>query len=165
MRLRRSLFLIVIILALTMANGCTLPTPPTTPTTSTPTSLTPTDTPSPSPQGTVFDSTIQTNNLQPKSRFIANPSAMLDADPRLGWGCYSSNIFNDIPNMASLVYDYTNFGVKRLDTSMQEIEEPIHWHKPEFHVYPEFDQFIDDLECKRCSGKLFASLLGQRRSC
>ena len=145
MKKSSSLFLLVILLSLSLTKGCTLPTPPVTPPTSTLTPITPTKTPAPAPQGAVFDSTIQADNPQPQSRLFAKPSSMLDADSRLGWGCYSSNIFNDIPNMATLVRDYTNFGVKRLDTSMQEIEEPIHWDKPEFHVYPEFDQFIDDL--------------------
>jgi hypothetical protein len=144
MKKPNSLILFLIILILTLPNGCTPPATPTTPT-STPTPISPTKIPTPQPQGEIFDSTIQSNNPLPKSHLIPKPSALLDADPRLGWGCYSSNIFNDIPNMATLVYDYTNFGVKRLDTSMQEIEEPIDWSKPEFYVYPEFDQFIDDL--------------------
>lgn len=139
-----SLFLVI--LALIMLNSCTFPAPPALPTaTFTPTRLPPTITPTPVPQGPVFDATLQTDNALPKSRLITKPSSMLGPDPRLGWGCYSSNIFNDIPNMASLVHDYTNFGLKRLDTSMQEIEEPIDWSKPEFHVYPKYDQFIDDL--------------------
>jgi hypothetical protein len=36
-------------------------------------------------------------------------------------------------------------GIKRLDTSMQEIEEPIDWNRSEFKIFTEYDRFIDAL--------------------
>ena len=111
-----------------------------------------TSTPTPIPITATPTSPIQTNNatLQegnslPRSSITTKPSNLLVADSRLGWGLYSSNIWNDIPHLDSLLNEYTNFGIKRLDTSMQEIEEPIDWNRSEFEIAPEYDRFIDGL--------------------
>jgi hypothetical protein len=88
---------------------------------------------------------LQEGNTLPGFRLLAKPSSQLPPDTRLGWGLYSSNIFNDIPHLDFLINDYTNLGVKRIDTSMQEIEEPIDWNRDEFEIHPNYDQFIDDL--------------------
>jgi hypothetical protein len=88
---------------------------------------------------------LQAGNEQPPYRTLALPSGELDPDASLGWELYSSNIWEDIPNLAFILGDYTNIGIKRLDTSMQEVEEPIDWSQPEFTVFPEYDQLIDSL--------------------
>jgi hypothetical protein len=88
---------------------------------------------------------LQEGNNLPKLRLLTKPSSQLPADTRLGAGLYSSNIFGDIPHLDYLLSGYLDMGIKRLDTSMQEIEEPIDWSKPEFKIYPEYDRFIDDL--------------------
>jgi hypothetical protein len=88
---------------------------------------------------------LQEGNASPRYWLLSLPSSELLADSRLGAGLYSSNIFNDIPNLATLQNDYYDMSVKRLDTSMQEIEEPIDWNRDEFEIPVEYDQFIDDL--------------------
>jgi hypothetical protein len=90
--------------------------------------------------------TLQEGNSLPKEHLLTKPSSQLVADTRIaGTGLYSSNIWNDIPNLEYLVNDFIDMGVKRLDTSMQEVEEPIDWNKPEYEIFPEYDQFIDAL--------------------
>jgi len=91
------------------------------------------------------DPVLQLENNLPLTRLLTKPSSQLVADTRLGWGCYSSNIWNDIPNLGDIINGYIHFGIKRLDTSMQENEEPITWYKQEFEIYPNYDRFIDDL--------------------
>jgi hypothetical protein len=88
---------------------------------------------------------LQAGNSLPRSVLVTQPSDLISPDTRLGWGLYSSNIWNDIPNLDSLLSEYVNFGIKRLDTSMQEIEEPIDWNRSEFEIAPEYDRFIDGL--------------------
>jgi hypothetical protein len=88
---------------------------------------------------------LQDGNNLPKYQLLSKPSSQLPSDIRLGAGLYSSNIFGDMANLDHLLQDYLDMGIRRLDTSMQEIEEPIDWSKPEFHIYPEYDRFIDDL--------------------
>jgi hypothetical protein len=90
--------------------------------------------------------TLQEGNSLPKEQLLTKPSSQLVADTRIaGMGLYSSNIWNDIPHLEYLVNDFIDMGVKRLDTSMQEVEEPIDWNKPEYEIFPEYDQFIDVL--------------------
>ena len=89
---------------------------------------------------------LQEGNSLPGFRLLTRPSSQLVVDTRLGAGLYSSNIWNDIPNLESLLNDYTDLGVKRLDTSMQEIEEPIDWNRSEFEISTEYDRFIDALK-------------------
>jgi hypothetical protein len=88
---------------------------------------------------------LQEGNSLPQSTLVTKPSNLIVPDTRLGWGLYSSNIWNDIPHLDSLLREYVNFGIKRLDTSMQEIEEPIDWNRSEFEIAPEYDRFIDGL--------------------
>ncbi len=90
-------------------------------------------------------SVLQEGNSLPRFRLLTRSSSQLVADTRLGSGLYSSNIWNDIPHLDDLLHEYTDFGAKRLDTSMQEVEEPIDWNRSEFEVFPEYDRFIDGL--------------------
>jgi hypothetical protein len=88
---------------------------------------------------------LQEGNSLPGFWLLPRPSSQLVADTRLGAGLYSSNIWNDIPNLEYLLNDFTDMGIKRLDTSMQEIEEPIDWNRSEFKISTEYDRFIDAL--------------------
>lgn len=88
---------------------------------------------------------LQEGNSLPGFWLLTRPSSQLVADTRLGSSLYSSNIWNDIPHLDSILYDLTDFGIKRLDTSMQEIEEPIDWNRSEFEIFMEYDRFIDEL--------------------
>lgn len=140
------IFLFVLLLA--ACRGTAIPTPdaalpdetPSAVITSTPNP--PTETPLPREKVFVI---LQEGNSLPQIPLAAKPSSQLVPDTRLGWGLYSSNIWNDIPHLDSIINQYTDFGIKRLDTSMQEIEEPIDWSRSEFEIAPEYDHFIDDL--------------------
>jgi parallel beta-helix repeat protein len=88
---------------------------------------------------------MQEGNSLPGFWLLTRPSSQLVADTRLGSSLYSSNIWNDIPHLDSILHDLIDFGIKRLDTSMQEIEEPIDWNRSEFEIFMEYDRFIDEL--------------------
>ena len=88
---------------------------------------------------------LQEGNSLLGFRLLTRPSNQLVADIRLGSSLYSSNIWNDFPHLDDLLHDCTDFGAKRLDTSMQEIEEPIDWNRSEFEIAAEYDRFIDGL--------------------
>ncbi|MFA9402476.1 MAG: hypothetical protein ACERKY_05365 [Anaerolineales bacterium] len=88
---------------------------------------------------------LQEGNSQPRFWLLPRQSNQLVADTRLGAGLYSSNIWNDIPHLDSILNDYTDMGIKRLDTSMQEIEEPIDWNRSEYEIFMEYDRLVDDL--------------------
>jgi hypothetical protein len=92
----------------------------------------------------IFRSLQEGSSLQ-KFPLLAKPSSQLVSDARLGAAFFSSNIFYDILNLDYLLTEYIDLGAKRLDTSMQEVEEPIDWNRDEFYIHPDFDRFIDDL--------------------
>lgn len=136
------LLLILGFLTLIFPSGCT----------SSPTSTPVAVTPSPIPPMVVAvptevpsTVTLQVGNSFPQVSLVTRPSNQLVPDTRIGWSLYSSNIWGDIPNLDSLLNEYVAFGIKRLDTSMQEIEEPIDWNRDEFDIAPQYDRFIDDL--------------------
>jgi hypothetical protein len=91
------------------------------------------------------DVAIQENNSFPKYKFISKPSKQLVSDNRIGSGAYSSFWQNDLPNWESILNQINNFSVKRLDTSLPEVEEPIFWDWSETEIPQEYDCFIDGL--------------------
>lgn len=99
----------------------------------------------PAPAVVQIGPALQAGEALPQSALASLRSDQLVADTRLGWGLYSSNIWNDIPNLEDLLEEYVRFGIKRLDTSMQEIEPPIDWERDEFEIDPRYDRFIDGL--------------------
>jgi hypothetical protein len=88
---------------------------------------------------------LQEGNSLPGFQLLPRPSNQLVADTRLGASLYSSNIWNDIPHLDRILHNYLDFGAKRLDTSMQEVEEPIDWNRSEYEIFVEYDRFVDDL--------------------
>ena len=58
---------------------------------------------------------------------------------------YSKKFTDKIHALGHLIYDFLGLGEKRLDTSMQEVEEPIDWSLDEFEVPQQYDEFINDL--------------------
>jgi hypothetical protein len=88
---------------------------------------------------------IQEGNSSTKYRFEAMPSYRLAKDTRIGSGAYSSFWKNDLPNWKSILDQITDLGVRRLDTSLPEIEEPIFWDWSETEIPKEYDSFIDGL--------------------
>ncbi len=88
---------------------------------------------------------LQEGNSLPKFQLVAKPSSQLAADTRLGYGLGGHYIWNDLKNLEYWLNQLNDFGIKRLDTSMQEGEEPIFWDRPEFDVFPEYDLFIDGM--------------------
>ncbi len=91
--------------------------------------------------GAVF---MQMGNSPAKTQFRAKVSGQLPADFRLGEALYLS-LRDEAESLDHLIYDCIGLGVKRLDTSMQEVEEPIDWSLDEFEVPQQYDEFIDDL--------------------
>lgn len=91
--------------------------------------------------------TLQEDNTQPKFELKPKTSMELPADHRLGWGFGGGNIWGDLKNdqwqwWLDIIND---IGIKRLDTSIQQGEEPIFWERDEFDIFPEYDLFIDGL--------------------
>ena len=89
--------------------------------------------------------TLQDGNSQPKFQLLAKPSRELPPDPRLSWGFGGGNIWSDLEKPQYWLNIANDLGIKRLDTSIQQGEEPIFWERDEFDVFPEYDQFIDGL--------------------
>jgi hypothetical protein len=85
------------------------------------------------------------NNELPQFRLLARPSSQLVTDSRIGNSLYSPYISEDIPHLDSILDDLMDFGIRRLDTSMNENEPPINWDYSETEVPPEYDQLIDGL--------------------
>jgi len=93
-----------------------------------------------------YDVLTQADNPFPPTLLLSRPSRDIEyPDTRLGMGLYSSNIGNDIPHLDTILQDFTDLGVKRVDTSLNENEPPINWDYPENEIPPEFDQFVDGL--------------------
>ena len=86
---------------------------------------------------------MQTGNNLAKTQFRPKISGQLPADIRLGEDLGLTA--HDADSMNHLSYDVLGLGVKRLDTSIQEGEEPIDWTLDEFYVPQEYDDLIDDM--------------------
>jgi hypothetical protein len=88
--------------------------------------------------------TIQAGNSLPKIRLETRPSSEL-ADNRIGSSYAGGGLWRDVNNLDSTLNEITDLGVKRVDTSLYEIEPPIDWSVSEYDIPTEFDQFIDNL--------------------
>jgi hypothetical protein len=86
---------------------------------------------------------MQAGNNLAKTQFRSKVSSQLPADDRLGSVLGISEPEAD--SLDHLIYDSLGLGEKRLDTTMQEVEEPIDWSLEEFKVPQQYDEFIDDL--------------------
>ena len=92
------------------------------------------------------DVLIQAGNSQPKFQFVPRSSDQVVADIRLGAGAYGSYTWGDLPHLDSLLNDFIEYGTWRLDTCVDEVEEPIYWEYNNEEEFPEeYDQFIDGL--------------------
>ncbi len=86
---------------------------------------------------------IQRGNPQPTSPVAIRPSTALPIDVRLGVGLYPA--YPDIPGFDSLLAEFVESGVHRIDISYSDIEYPVNWDHSETEIDPAFDRFIDDL--------------------
>jgi hypothetical protein len=87
--------------------------------------------------------TMQAGNNLVKTQFRSKVSGQLPTDDRLGSVMYLSQR-DEVNALGHLIYDLLGLGEKRIDTSMQEVEEPIDWSLDEFEVPQQYDEFIDD---------------------
>ena len=88
--------------------------------------------------------TLQDGNSLPGYRLVGKPSAEL-ADNR--FGISYNGLWRDVRNnsLGGILDDITDLGLKRIDTSLYEVEPPIEWSGSDDDISPAFDQFIDDL--------------------
>jgi hypothetical protein len=86
----------------------------------------------------------QEGNSLPTFQLLTRPSVEL-ADNRIGLAFAGPGLVIDLSNLPNVLDHLTDNGVKVLHSSMYEIEPPIDWSSDEYHVPPEFDQFVDDL--------------------
>jgi hypothetical protein len=92
------------------------------------------------------DVLIQAGNSRPKFQFVPSSSFQEVADIRLGAGLYSSFTWSDLPNLDRILNSYIDYGTWRVDTCVDEVEEPIYWDYNNEDEFPEeYDQFIDGL--------------------
>jgi hypothetical protein len=92
---------------------------------------------------TIPDEAIQRDNRQPTSPMAIQPATELPIDVRLGVGLYPA--YPDIPGFDSLLAEFVESGVHRIDLSYSDIEYPVNWDHSETEIDPKFDRFIDDL--------------------
>jgi hypothetical protein len=88
--------------------------------------------------------TLQEGSSLPGFWLSAKPSIQL-ADNRVGLAYAGAGVWGSIQHLDAVLEEITGFGAKRVHTSLYEIEPPIDWSGSEYHIPPEFDQFIDDL--------------------
>ncbi len=114
-------------------------------TTTTPTDTQPPGTDDAAPPTTqpTPDDAVQRGNPQSTSPVVIRPSTDLPTDVRLGVGLYPA--YPDIPGFDSLLAEFVESGVHRIDISYSDIEDPIDWGHSETKIDPAFDRFIDDL--------------------
>jgi hypothetical protein len=86
---------------------------------------------------------MQTGNNLVKTQLRSKVSGQLPTDDRLGSVMYLSQR-DEVNALGHLIYDLLGLGEKRIDTSMQEVEEPIDWSLDEFEVPQQYDEFIND---------------------
>ncbi len=87
---------------------------------------------------------LQEDNSLPGFLLLTSPSREL-ADNRIGISYAGAGLWLDIPHLDSVRDEITNFGLKRVDSLLYEIEPPIDWSGSEYEIPSEFDKFIDDL--------------------
>ncbi|MFW9789037.1 MAG: hypothetical protein ACFFE1_15260 [Candidatus Thorarchaeota archaeon] len=89
------------------------------------------------------DVRIQAGNSQQKYRLVHSSSV---PDIRLGAGIYSSFTWSDLPNLDHTLNSIIDYGAWRVDTCVDEVEEPIFWDYNNEQEFPdEYDEFIDGL--------------------
>lgn len=93
--------------------------------------------------GTTGESTLQRGNGHPTSPMVILSSGDLPSDPRLGVGLYPA--YPDLDGLSSLLEEWEDSGVQRVDISYSDIEYPIDWSYSETQIDPAFDRLIDDL--------------------
>ncbi|MGY5865683.1 MAG: hypothetical protein RTV41_13855 [Candidatus Thorarchaeota archaeon] len=92
------------------------------------------------------DVLLQAGNSRPKFQFVPSPSDQIVADIRLGAGMYSAFTWRDLPNLDRSLNSFVEYGTKRIDTCVDEVEEPIYWEYNNEEEFPEeYDEFIDGL--------------------
>jgi len=96
------------------------------------------------PGGTTKATILQEGNSFPKKQLLTRPSGKL-ADNRVGLSYAGAGMWRDIPNLGGVRDEINDFGAKRVDSLLYEIEPPIDWSGSEYNIPPEFDHFIDDL--------------------
>ena len=96
------------------------------------------------PGGTTKATILQEGNSFPKRQLLTRPSGEL-ADNRVGLSYAGAGMWRDIPNLNGVRDEITDFGAKRVDSLLYEIEPPIDWSGSEYDIPPEFDHFIDEL--------------------
>jgi hypothetical protein len=152
------LFLFLTFFALAALNACKPSSPPTSALsepTSVPTKLTPT----PRDEITVVPASTYSNsnkpyvgpdvihqegNSLPTFQILTRPSAEL-ANNRIGLAYAGAGLLANMGEIPNVLDQVTENGVKVIYSSMYEIEPPIDWSNDEYHIPPEFDQFVDDL--------------------
>jgi len=153
-----SLSLFVTFFALATLSACE-PSPPPTAALSAPTSLPSTLIPTPREEITVVsidvfsgsdipyvgpDVILQEGNSLPAFQLLTKPSAEL-ADNRIGLAFAGPGLVVDLWHLPHVLDHLIDNGMKVIHSSMYEIEPPIDWSTDEYHVPPEFDQFVDDV--------------------
>jgi hypothetical protein len=86
---------------------------------------------------------LQEGNSLPQFQLLTGRSNQLVADTRMGASVSFTQ--TDLPGWETILSELLDLGAKRLETSMQEGEEPILWDWPEDEFPQEYDLFIDGL--------------------
>lgn len=99
--------------------------------------------PPPPPPESVAE--LQEGNRQPKVALVPKPSRDL-LDNRLGAHLYPNGLWVEITHAYDVIRDeILGRGVKRLHTSLFEVEPPIDWAASEHEIPPEYDRLIDEM--------------------
>lgn len=86
---------------------------------------------------------VQVGNSHPKFQFVPSSSFPVVADIRMGAGAYSSFTWCDLPGLNLSLNSFIEYGTWRVDTCVDEVEEPIYWEYNNEDEFPEeYDQFI-----------------------
>lgn len=91
----------------------------------------------------VPDDALQSDNRNSTAPVTIQPSHALPFDVRLGVGLYPA--YPDIPGFDSLLAEFVESGIHRIDLSYSDIEYPVNWDHSELEIDPAFDRFVDDL--------------------
>jgi hypothetical protein len=89
---------------------------------------------------------VQAGNFQPKRQFEPRSSFQPIPDIRMGSGAYSCYTWRDLPGLDLSLHNFIEYGTWRLDTCVDENEEPIFWwYNCEAEFPEEYDRFIDGM--------------------
>ncbi|MHA2429299.1 MAG: hypothetical protein ACXADB_14855 [Candidatus Hermodarchaeia archaeon] len=91
------------------------------------------------------DVLVQAGNFWPKFQLVPSVSFPVVADIRMGAGAYgASTSWHGDPGVILAMNNFIDYGAWRVDTSVDEVEEPINWENNNEEEFPEeYDQFID----------------------